>query len=89
MNGMLLYSCHSPSFIFLFLIFQILFRVVMLNNWMGHLLRAFNTFPGDAQRLILTFLGINASTNKLSTIPAFPEDGGDIAEYANATLYNM
>lgn len=64
----------------------------MLNNWMGVLLRAFNSLPQDAQQAILSFLGITVkvfSAAATEIAASYPEDGSDTTEYNNGTLYHM
>lgn len=69
----------------------------MLNNWMGVLLRAFNSLPADAQQAILSFLGITVkvfAATAADVAAAYPvESGGgggsDTTEYNNGTLYHM
>lgn len=62
----------------------------MLNNWLGVLLRAFNTLPSDAQQAVLTFLGVSVKVfASANTHVPYPEDGSDTTEYNNATLFAM
>eukprot|EP01033_Poteriospumella_lacustris_P017323 gene17323-12381_t len=74
---------------------QLQMRVVMLNNWMGVLLRAFNSLPADAQQAILSFLGITVkvfAATAADVAAAYPDESGgssDTTEYNNGTLYHM
>ena len=67
----------------------------MLNNWMGVLLRAFNSLPADAQQAILSFLGITVkvfAATAADVAAAYPDESGgssDTTEYNNGTLYHM
>lgn len=55
-------------------------RVVMLNNWMGYLLRAFPNLPPEAQDLILIFLGLKNGVHAGET---------EVTIFQNTTLQNM
>lgn len=80
--------------LFLSLSFSV-YRVVMLNNWMGVLLRAFNSLPADAQQAILSFVGITVkvfAATAADVAAAYPDESGgssDTTEYNNGTLYHM